>query len=548
MNISAIADVVNWDPARVVTGAVADLTSEQMFEGDWAKGPAGGYGTKQTDWAFANSDLFDVKTGFMGEDVKWTFDAAKNEGSIVYNVRKGVHFALDTKSEASRLVNGREMTADDVLYSFIRNTTWNLGYVYLNQIELRTANITKTGPWEITVKVPATSLIMAISRYNDTVRIVPHEVVEKYKDMEAWQRVVGTGAFMLTNVVPGSIMELARNPNYYQTNPVGPGKGDQLPYIDEVKIFILPDASTRLAAMRTGKLDLMSSTPTSFSKEDALALMKNAPQLKEYHATSFQGRGNPPLNMRIDTAPFNDVRVRRAMLMCVDYKSILAGYFGGEGQIYTWPHSLTKEYQELYLNFNDYPDTAKELFSYNPEKAKQLLKEAGYPNGFKTSIILVNTEVDFVSIYKDYLSRIGIDMALDVRETAAKTNIQVNKTHTQMITGDTAPIAIFYNGQPISGTSHNNRSMVDDKYINDNLVKIRTTALTDIHAAMSQYREMTKYVVDQAYAIPAVIGSYYTLWWPWLKNYSGEINIGYDDPIYPTYIWIDRDLKKSMGK
>jgi peptide/nickel transport system substrate-binding protein len=287
---------------------------------------------------------------------------------------------------------------------------------------------------------------------------------------------------------------------------------------------------------------------SSLSRENYQEITKYAPELLHDMSTSFQGRGNPPLNMRIDTPPFTDIRVRRAMLMCIDYNAILQGYFGGEGQIYTWPHSKIKEYEELYLDLDDYSESAKELYSYNVEKAKQLLKEAGYPNGFKTSIICTSGEVDFLSIYKDYLSKIGIDMAIDIKDTGVKTTIQVNKTHTQMISGDTAPIAIFYNGQPISGTAHNNRSMVNDPYINAELIKIREAALTDIHQAMRMYREMTKYVVEQAYAIPAVVGSSHTLWWPWIKNYSGELWLGYDNPIWPTYIWYDEVLRKSMGK
>jgi peptide/nickel transport system substrate-binding protein len=233
--------------------------------------------------------------------------------------------------------------------------------------------------------------------------------------------------------------------------------------------------------------------------------------------------------------------------MAIDFKTILKTFRGGEGQIYTWPHSRIKEYEELYLDPKDYSPAAQELFSYSPEKAKQLLKEAGYPNGFKTNIILIQDEVDFISIYADYLSRIGIDMALDVKELAVKTNIQNNKQHTQMITGDTAPVAIFYNGQPISGVSHNNRSMVDDPFINEKLPPIRAMMLTDQHQAMKMYRELTKYVVEQAYVIPAVTGGYRTLWWPWIKNYSGELQIGYDDPMWEAFVWSDVDLKKSMG-
>ena len=139
-------------------------------------------------------------------------------------------------------------------------------------------------------------------------------------------------------------------------------------------------------------------------------------------------------------------------------------------------------------------------------------------------------------------------MALDVKDPSAMTNIINQKLFTQMMVGDTAPIAIFYNGQQISGlTSQNNRSIVNDPFINDQMTKIRETVITDQHKAMAMYKELTKYVVDQAYVIPAVTGGYRTLWWPWLKGYSGELTVGYDDNIWPTYIWYDQDLKKSMG-
>jgi peptide/nickel transport system substrate-binding protein len=543
VNIAAAADPVYWDPIRTVVSVVINLTHEQTFQGDWTKGPAGGFGQNLTGWAYDDNDLFDLKTGFVAESVKWSTDAAKNEGTIVYTVRKGIRWALDPNNEASRLVNGREVTADDVLFSLQWSTTYAEGYVYRNNQELRTAQFTKTGPMEVTVKVPLPAMMMAVTRYNDTVMIVPPEVVKKYGTMNDWKTSVGTGPFMLSDFVSNSVATLNKNPNWYMKDPIGLGKGNQLPYVDRVKVFTIADLSTRLAGLRTGKIDQMSSV----TLEDYQSVIKSAPDMKVAFSDSFQGRGNPPLAMRIDKPPFSDIRVRRAMNMAIDFKTILKTFRGGEGQIYTWPHSKIKEYEELYLDPKDYSPAAQELYSYNPEKAKQLLKEAGYPNGFKTNIILIQDEVDFISIYADYLSRIGIDMALDVKELAVKTNIQNNKQHTQMITGDTAPIAIFYNGQPISGVSHNNRSMVDDPFINEKLPPIRAMMLTDQRQAMKMYRELTKYVVEQAYVIPAVTGGYRTLWWPWIKNYSGELQIGYDDPMWEAFVWCDLDLKKSMG-
>ncbi len=543
VTIAGPADPVYWDPIRTVVSNVINLTHEQTMQGDWGKGPAGGFGTAETNWGYADNDLFELKTGYCAESVKWSMDAASNTGTVVYKVRQGVHWALDRNNEASRLVNGREFTADDLLFSLQWSTTYAQGYVFRNNMELRNAAFTKTGPWEVTVKVDLPALMMAVTRYNDTVMMVPPEVVKKYGNMDDWKTSVGTGPFILTDFVSMSGSTLTRNSAWYVKDPVGPGKGNQLPYVDRVKALTIADASTRLAGLRTGKIDTIS----MLNHDDALQLMASAPELKVDYSDSFQGRGNPPLAMRIDKPPFDNIKVRQAMMMCINYEDILKNYWSGEGQIYTWPYSKIKEYQDLYLDPADYSPAAKELFSYNPEKAKQLLKEAGYPNVFKTNIILIQDEVDFVSIYKDALSKINVTMDLDVRELAVKTNVQNNKQHTQMITGDTGPVAIFYNGQPISGVSHNNRSMVDDPFINGKLPAIRSAMLTDQRQAMKLYRELTKYVVEQAYVLPAVTGSYRTLWWPWIKNYSGEQNIGYDDPIWEAFVWVDQALKTNMG-
>ena len=72
--------------------------------------------------------------------------------------------------------------------------------------------------------------------------------------------------------------------------------------------------------------------------------------------------------------------------------------------------------------------------------------------------------------------------------------------------------------------------------------------LTDQTAAMKIYRESMKYVLDQAYAIPAPQYPLTTFFWPWLKNFSGEQSVGYfmyDS--WTTWAWLDQKLKSSMG-
>ncbi|MEK7353222.1 MAG: ABC transporter substrate-binding protein, partial [Chloroflexota bacterium] len=400
LTLAQNTDVTLWDPSRNITGLTMSLIQQELFQGDWAKGPAGGYGTSETDWGAAANDLFDLKTGYLANGWKWTVDEAKGQGTIIFQIRPGVRWALNPKSEASRLVAGREVTADDVVFSLKRGATWELAFIYGFYREFRAVDITKTGPREVTIKVPLDNLVTAVSRFSNAIYIVPPEVVTKYGDMNNWRNAQGTGPFMLADYVPASQIVFARNPNYWDRDPVGPGKGNQLPYLDGVRILILPDASTRLAALRTGKVDQM----TGVSMEDSVQLRKNAQALLERIYVSTDGRGTP-LAMRLDKPelPFKDIRVRRAMMMAIDFQGIRNSLYGGVGQIVTFPYSSVKEYERLYVGLDDpdFPESARELYSYNPEKAKQLLKEAGYPNGFKTSMVLTSTEVDYYSIIKD---------------------------------------------------------------------------------------------------------------------------------------------------
>ena len=65
--------------------------------------------------------------------------------------------------------------------------------------------------------------------------IYPQDAIELYGDMNDWERAIGTGAFTIEEYVEGSYLYYERNPDYWQTNPIGPGEGDQLPYLDSIR-------------------------------------------------------------------------------------------------------------------------------------------------------------------------------------------------------------------------------------------------------------------------------------------------------------------------
>ena len=545
--LSATGDITRFNTYGHTTGgATIDSVNQGLWSGDWTHGNAGGYGTNQADWA-GNPDIFKDKIGVLAESTTWTVDEAKDEGTIVYKIRQGVHWALNPKSAASRAVNGRELTAADVIFYLNKIITDTTTYLYQASPEIRSANITKTGPWEITVRVPINSLISTVSRFGDSIQLTAPEVWNNFNKQDSWKDSVGTGTFMVDEYISGSTITLIKNPNSWETDPIGPGKGNKLPYLDSVKYLILPDASTRAAALRTAKIDVL-----SFNPEDSIQLRKQLPELRELVGRGSGSTSTPTVNWRTDLPPFNDVRVRRALMMAIDFKGLSDGFFNGQGQYPNRPFADSVDYVDLYMGLNDprMPADVKELWSYNPEKAKALLKEAGYPSGFKTSVVVTSTEVDNWSIYKDMWAKVNIELALDVKDTGPYNAIVNGKNQPAMIVSSGNPI--WYTMPAYSGTSSTNRSHVDDTTINDVLVKARRAMVLDPvngeKKGMNMLQDIMPYIYSQVYEIGGVSGPQGgKFWWPWLKNFSGEANIGYFQGNWYEWVWYDQDLKKSMG-
>jgi len=514
------------------------LTNEELWIGDWVRGPAG---TGETDFG-ADRDNF--KTGAIAES--WDLSGF-DEGKIVFKIRKGINFALNSNSAASRLVGGRELTADDVVFSLKQQLTNTRAYLYSAAPPLRAAEITAPDQYTLVIKAEPGTTSGWILRVTDFFRVVPHEVVEKYGDMRDWKNNVGSGPFMLSDFVDNSSLTFIRNPDYWATNPVGPGKGDQLPYADGVKILIITDLATRQAAMRTGRID----TITNINWEDFPVLSAQIPGVK-YLEGGRSGTTGCTV-MRTDKTPFNDIKVRRALFMSLDFKGIAESLYGPEPRILTWPIGYWIVFKDAYLDLDDSecPDSVKELYSYNPEKAKELLTEAGYPEGFKSSIIVLSsseTVVDYYTTLVSYWAKVGVDVTIEPKEYGVWNSILKSRGYEQLMYGSYAPISNLHQATSMWGDTITNGSYINDPKVDEARTKMMALSFKDNQAADAIHKELMKYVLDQAWTIPMPSPVSYTMWQPWLKNYYGNTTVGYiNEPNWTQWAWVDQNLKNSMG-
>jgi len=508
------------------------VTNEELSQGDWIKGPAG---TGEAEWIHQIFPPLPITTSSLAESWEVT-----DPQTLVFHIRKGVRWHNKPPT------NGRELTADDVLFTLDR--IWDSllshpgGSIPREQyIE----SITSPDKWTVVIKTREPGQVGDVfegaARYTG---IVPRDAAEQYGGLDDWRNTIGTGPFILTDYISGSSATFVRNPNYWMEDPLNPG--NRLPYVDGMKWLIIPDPSTRLSALRTAKVDTLTGGYSgNIGWEDAESLKKTSPELEYIGGLAPSPTG---LFMRLDNPelPWYDKRVRRALAMAIDNKAIGESLYGGKYRLVAWPVAPVREHMEIYTPFEELPESSQELFEYHPDKAKELLAEAGYPDGFSCEIVAMTSYVDILAVVKDYWSKVGVDLKIDVREYGAWANLRVQRKHKEMLVCALNAAIPYYLSELAAGKLYN-CSIVDDPKINQAREDMFASYF-DPEKKAEIMMELNTYVIDQVYVVQMPAGYAYNFWWPWLKNYHGEIQVGCYGQYanWVKYVWLDQALKEEM--
>ncbi|WP_186279926.1 ABC transporter substrate-binding protein [Fluviicola chungangensis] len=338
------------------------------------------------------SQVMEGLVSFNAEDLslqpqiaeKWSISG---DGTVfTFTIRDDVYFHNNPVFES---LEDRKLTVDDVLFTFEKackpnadgNPTAAYMFLLSNQVkgakeyyEGKAKSISgmkvKKNQFEITLLNPDQTYINKLA--NLSASIVSKKIVEANKETD----VVGTGPFCFTPPTEDETYILLKNPDYYMVD----NKGNALPYLDSVVFYVQTRKLEQLEMFEQGKTLLISGLPTSRITEmleGRISDFNAQPPLKELY-------NNPLLTTQyyffnMNDPRFKDVRVRKAFNYAIDRKRLADNVL--RNQYYEYGiYGITPPIGSVFKGYN-FSEIKKYGYDFNPELAKQLLAEAGYPDG-----------------------------------------------------------------------------------------------------------------------------------------------------------------------
>lgn len=300
-----------------------------------------------------------------------------SETEFEFELNKGVKFH-----------NGEELKSSDVKFTFERMVAKNAPAKFLVD-PLDRVEIIDDYKFKMILKFPFGPFITHLA--HPATSILNEKATVAAGDDYA-RSPVGTGPFKFVNWLAGDSITLERFDGYYQ----GAAK------TKTIKLRFIPEHATRAIALETGEVDLITEAgPEDFGK------LKD---IEEINAFQIKGLTTFYMGFNMNKKPFDDIRVRRAINLALDVDKATEVAFKGYATPAKGPLAPTVQFA----------NTKIKGYGYDVEQAKKLLAEAGYANGFKTSIWTNNNpvRVKFAEIFQEQLSKVGIDVSIEIMEFA----------------------------------------------------------------------------------------------------------------------------------
>ena len=509
----------------------------------------------KTPYLTARYSDMSMARGLLAE----SWDVSPDMLTYTFNIREGV------KWHNKAPMNGRELTAADVVFNFERNL--GLGdfaeagpgpaFWAFTPSKLSVESVTALDESTVVVrthKAQLTSLggLMGVPESGGC-RIMPPDVISKYGDMKDWKNVAGTGPYMITDVVPSSFITFERNPDYWQNDPMHPDLQNRLPYIDQITLIEILDSAVQVAAMRSGKSALYGAKKLSLPV--AYHLRETNPELG---FSRVAGSSKTTNAMRADRPPFDDINVRIAMQKAINLNEIVFGYYGGDAD--PTPAGFVPAFKtDQYIPYDEWPEYTKWMYEYDADEAERLLDEAGYPRGADGIRFKIGWDVNFPGwghdidlaiLVTSYWDKIGVDVEVQhfpdssVMWARASTGDHDGMTEGCCRHRQAGPFHVS-GGSRFYGSPSTHTGITDPVY---NAAWEAATAATTLEDLAKATREANQRYIEQMWSNMFPVTPFYMVHQPWLKNYRGELGAGTEDHLQVLkYLWVDTQLKEAMG-
>ena len=296
---------------------------------------------------FRDPVTFEVKPS-LATSYRWIDDT-----TIEFKLRQGVKFH-----------NGDGFDADDVVFTF--NHVVNSSGVLLRSLIYWIKSAEKIDQYTVQIHF-VQPFAAALDFFALPLRIYPAKYFQQVGPKGMERAPVGTGPYKVVDLVPGHSVTLERFDGYFADGPKGK------PAIKRINIRIMPEMSTQIAELLTGSLDWVWRVPPELASKvgDMGNVTTVSAEAMRFSFLSFDAAG------RTGPSPLQDVRVRRAIAHAVNRKAIRDNLVQGPSRVIDAACFPTQ--------FGCTQDVEK--YDYNPVKAKALLAEAGYPNGFEVAAL-----------------------------------------------------------------------------------------------------------------------------------------------------------------
>ena len=470
--------------------------------------------------------------------------------TIIFNIRKGVHW------QDKAPMNGREFTADDVVFNFHRL--------------LGLGDFAEDGPSPFTYQRPSGKSVTATDRYTVVIKLPEPssaalgqylgigltymnapEVIQQHGDVKDWRNLVGTGPYFLTDWTEGSFFTFQKNPDYWKDDEKYPG--NRLPYIDEIQGLIIKEEETRLAGLRSGKIDFMGA-PAGWSDIASVEVLESLRKSNnpEIVLQPWWDRSETSYAIDASKPPFDDVRVRRAMQMAIDLEGIDRSVYKGTS---AWqPQGIIGEGVSGYFTpFEEWQEAVKSGYRYDPAGAEALLDEAGYPRGadgtrFKTVLNhLYRFPLGYSELAATYWSDIGVDVEINVLDEAGAGPARSNRTWEGLIYhtlgNNTEPLGFVR--QMVHSSSYEDLHGV--RYPELDALLDAAQATDSEEERQKLVKEVDMYTMENHWWIWGPKAGKYMAHQPWVIGFNGENGLGFMERGVLSRLWIDSELKAEMG-